>query len=177
MSQDNKMIVTRWFKEFWGSPWNPGVVNDLAARDIVLHYPMHEPKRGRIAVLSFMTEFRKAFPDLNFRGVGDLIADGDHVVGRWEGGGTHTGPAFSDFRLGSLPAASGRRMTFTGTSVLRLENGRIAEDLEQEDALNAMLQLGLIRLPEPDVAQERPGGPLPRGWNNMSGFPKTAHRA
>jgi predicted ester cyclase len=172
MSQDNKNIVTRWFKEFWGSPWNPRIVNELATSDIFMHYPMHEPKRGRAAVTKFMTEFRDAFPDLNFRGVGDLIAEGDYVVGRWEGGGTHTGPAFSDFRMGSIPAASGRKMKFAGTSVLRLEQGRIAEELGQEDALSAMLQLGLIRTPEPDVPPARPGGSLPPGWNNQSGFPK-----
>ncbi|MCH0593175.1 ester cyclase, partial [Klebsiella pneumoniae] len=78
----------------------------------------------------------------------DLVAEDDLVVGRWEGGGTHTGPAFSDFRLGSLPAASGRQMRFTGTTVLRVREGRIAEELGQEDAITAMLQLGLIRLPE-----------------------------
>jgi predicted ester cyclase len=137
------------------------------------HYPMHEPKKGRAAVLKFMTEFRDAFPDLNFRGVGGLIAEGDFVVGRWEGGGTHTGQAFSDFRIGSIPAASGRKMKFAGTTVLRLENGRIAEELGQEDALSAMLQLGLIRLPELEMVQERPGGPLPSGWTNMSRPPET----
>jgi predicted ester cyclase len=133
---------------------------------------MHEPKKGRAAVANFMTEFRDAFPDLNFRGVGDLIAEGDYVVGRWEGGGTHTGPAFSDFRMGSIPAASGRKMQFAGTTVLRLEQGRIAEELGQEDALSAMLQIGLIRTPEPDLPPARPGGSLPQGWNNTSGFPK-----
>ena len=77
--------------------------------------------------------------------------------------------AFSDFRMGSIPAASGRKMKFAGTTVLRLENGRIAEELGQEDALSAMLQLGLICLPELELAQARPSGPLPHGWNNMSG--------
>jgi predicted ester cyclase len=171
--QDNKNIVARWLKEFWGNPWNPRIVNELATSDIFVHYPMHEPKKGRAAVQKFMTEFRDAFPDLNFWGVGNLIADGDFVVGRWEGGGTHTGQAFSDFRMGSIPAASGRKMKFAGTTVLRLENGRIAEELGQEDALSAMLQLGLICLPEPELAQARPGGPLPRGWNNMSGSSET----
>jgi hypothetical protein len=42
-----------------------------------------------------------------------------------------------------------------------------------EDALSAMLQLGLIRLPELEMVQERPGGPLPPGWNNMSRPPET----
>lgn len=39
-------------------------------------------------------------------------------------------------------------MTFAGTTVLRVQDGRIAEELGQEDAITAMLQLGLIRLPE-----------------------------
>jgi hypothetical protein len=38
------------------------------------------------------------------------------------------GPAFSDFLAGSLPAATGRKMHFTGTTVLRIENGKIAEE-------------------------------------------------
>src|SRR6202046_124439 len=150
MSEHNKEIVGRWFKEFWGNPWNPEIIDQLATPDILVHYPMHEPKKGREAVTNFMTEFRDAFPDLNFRGVGDLIAEGDYVVGRWQGGGTHTGPAFSDFRMGSIPAASGRKMQFAGPTVLRLAQGRIAEELGQEDALTAMLQIGLIRTPEPD---------------------------
>ena len=144
MSQDNKQVVARWFKEFWGNPWNPRIVDELGTPDIVVHYPMHEPKKGRAVVNKLMKEFREAFPDLNFWGVGDLIAEGDYVVGRWEGGGTHTGPAFGDFRLGSLPAASGRKMRFAGTTVLRIENGRVAEELGQEDAITAMQQLGLI---------------------------------
>ena len=50
-----------------------------------------------------MKDFRAAFPDLNFWGTADLIAESDYVVGQWEGGGTHTGPAFKDFLAGSLP--------------------------------------------------------------------------
>ena len=65
--------------------------------------------------------------------VSTVIAEGDYVVGRWEGGGTHTGPAFADFLIGSLPAASGRKMHFTGTTVLRVENGKIAEEIGLND--------------------------------------------
>jgi predicted ester cyclase len=172
MTQENKTIVARWFKEFWGNPWNPRIINELATADILLHYPMHEPKKGRASVTKFMMDFREAFPDLNFQGIGNLIAEGNYVVGRWEGGGTHTGLAFCDFRIGSIPAASGRKMKFAGTSVLRVEQGRIAEELGQEDALTAMLQLGLIRVPEPAAATTRSGGSLPPGWNNMPGSPR-----
>jgi predicted ester cyclase len=100
---------------------------------MLLQYSLHEPRRGRDDIKAFMTDFRTAFPDLNFWGTADLIAEGDYVVGRWEGGGTHTGPAFSDFLIGSLPAASGRKMRFTGTTVLRLQNGKIVEEIGLDD--------------------------------------------
>jgi predicted ester cyclase len=143
--QENKEIVGRWFTEFWGNPWNPRVIDELAAPDMLLQYSLHEPRRGRDDVRDFMTGFRAAFPDLAFGGAADLIAEGDYVVGRWIGGGTHTGPAFDDFLIGALPAASGRKMRFTGTTVIRVENGRIAEEVGLDDGVTALTQVGLLR--------------------------------
>ena len=93
--QENKAIVGRWFTEFWGPTCNLGIVDELAAPDMLLQYSLHEPRRGHKDIKAFMSDFRQAFPDLKFWGAADLIAEGDYVVGRWEGGGTHTGPAFS----------------------------------------------------------------------------------
>ena len=93
---DNKAVVGRWFTEFWGKDVNLAVVDEIAAPDMLLKYSLHAPRRGRDDIKAFMTDFRAAFPDLNFWGTADLIAEGDSVVGRWEGGGTHTGPAFND---------------------------------------------------------------------------------
>ena len=121
---DNKAIVGRWFTEFWGK--------DL--RDLRRH-------RGHDDIRAFMTDFRAAFPDLNFWGTADLIAEGDYVVGQWEGGGTHTGPAFADFLIGGLPAATGRQMRFTGTTVLKLRDGRIVEEIGLDDGVKALTQL------------------------------------
>jgi predicted ester cyclase len=141
---DNKAIVGRWFTNFWGKNCNLGIVDEIAAPDMLLHYSLHEPRRGHKDIKAFMTDFRKAFPDLSFGGVADLIAEGDYVVGQWEGGGTHTGPAFSDFLAGSLPAKTGRRMHFTGTTILRVQNGKITEERGLDDGVTALRQLGLI---------------------------------
>ena len=143
--QDNKAIVGRWFTEFWGNPWNPRIVDELAAPDILLQYSLHAPRRGREDVKKFMTDFREAFPDLEFGGAADLIAEGDYVVGQWKGGGTHTGPAFSDLLIGSLPARSGRKMRFTGTTVLRIENGKVKEEIGLDDGVTALQQLGILK--------------------------------
>ena len=143
---DNKAIVGRWFTEFWGKTCNLAVVDELASPDMLLQYSLHEPRRGRDDIKAFMTDFRAAFPDLNFWGTADLIAEGDYVVGRWAGGGTHTGPAFSDFLVGSLTANSGRTMRFTGTTVLKIRDGKIVEEIGLDDGVTALEQLGLIKI-------------------------------
>ncbi|MEX3979966.1 ester cyclase [Paraburkholderia sp. EG287A] len=145
MEEDNKAIVGRWFTRFWGETCDLSVVDELAAPDMLLKYSLHEPRRGREDIKAFMSGFRAAFPNLNFWGAADLIAEGEYVVGQWEGGGTHSGPAFGDFLAGSLPAASDRKMHFTGTTVLRLKDGKIVEEIGLDDGVTALTQLGLIK--------------------------------
>ena len=143
-AEDNKAIVGRWFTEFWGTEYNPDVVDELAAPDIRFEYSMHAPRKGREEVRRFAAEFRAAFPDLGFEGTADLIAEGDYVVGQWQGGGTHTGPAFDDLPVGSLPTASGKTMRFTGTTVLRVRDGLIVEEIGLDDGVTVLKQLGLL---------------------------------
>jgi SnoaL-like polyketide cyclase len=97
---DNKALVGRWFEGFWGKTYDPSIVDELADRNMLLQYSLHEPRRGIADIKAFMADFRRAFPNLNFWGAADLIAEGEFVVGRWEGGGEHTG-------LHSMTSSSG----------------------------------------------------------------------
>jgi len=56
-------------------------------------------------------------------------------------GGTHTGPAYCDLLVG-VPAASGQRMRLS-TTVLRVQNDKIAEQIGLDNRVTAALQLGL----------------------------------
>ncbi len=143
-TEANKAVVARWFDRFWGKDFDPTVIDELAAPDIRFEYSLHAPLRGRDEVRQFATTFRAAFPDLNFWGTADLIAEGDYVVGQWEGGGTQTGAAFDDMPVGSLPAGTGKTMRFTGITVLKVENGLITEEIGLDDGLTALQQLGLV---------------------------------
>jgi predicted ester cyclase len=145
LQDDNKAIVGRWFTDFWGKTCDLRVVDEIAAPDMLLKYSLHEPRRGHDDIKAFMKDFRAAFPDLNFWGTADLIAEGDYIVGQWEGGGTHTGPAFKDFLAGSLPPNTGRKMHFTGVTVLKLTDGKISEEIGLDDGVKALAQLGLLR--------------------------------
>jgi predicted ester cyclase len=143
--EENKAIVARWFAEFWGSDYNPAVIDELAAPEIRFEYSLHAPCRGRDQVRAFAAKFRAAFPDLAFGATAELIAEGEYVVGQWVGGGTQTGDAFDDMPIGSLPAGSGKTMRFTGTTVLKVENGLITEEIGLDDGVTVLQQLGLIK--------------------------------
>jgi predicted ester cyclase len=144
LQDDNKAIVGRWFTDFWGKTCNLSVVDEIAAPTMLLKYSLHAPRKGRKDIKAFMTDFRAAFPDLNFWGTADLIAEGDYVVGQWEGGGTHTGSAFTDLLAGDLPSNTGRKMHFTGVTVLKLEDGKIIEESGLDDGVTALAQLGML---------------------------------
>jgi len=60
------------------------------------------------------------------------------VVGRWQGGGTHTGPGFQ--RLPGWPAAcgDGSQDALHGTTVLRLKGGKIVEEIGLDDGVTAL---------------------------------------
>jgi hypothetical protein len=52
---ENKIIAGRWFTDFWGKTCNLGIVDELAAPDMLLQYSLHEPRRGHADIKAFMT--------------------------------------------------------------------------------------------------------------------------
>ena len=79
-----------------------------------------------------------------------MIASGPYVVGRWIGGGTHSGGAFSDLAVGELASPNtGKKMYFSGTTIFTLEGGKIVDETGEEGALTALQQLGLVKGPNP----------------------------
>jgi hypothetical protein len=127
--QENKAIATRWLDGFWGHSWTPKIVDDLAADDILIQFSLQTPCRGRSAAKNFLLGIREIFHGLEFRSSGNLVVDGEYVVARLEGIGTHAGPTFLDFFIGLFPVNSGRKVHLAGTTTLRIKNSRIVEDM------------------------------------------------
>jgi len=80
----------------------------------------------------WIDEIRAAFPDLTVIADQVLAAEGDHVVIMFTGTGTHQG----DF-LG-IPA-SGEPVTFRGTTVARLENGKIVDEFACTEKMGSVM--------------------------------------
>jgi steroid delta-isomerase-like uncharacterized protein len=88
----------------------------------------------------WVSMFRTAFPDLQLS-VEDQIAEGDRVVTRYTGRGTHQG------ELMGIPP-TGNEVSVGGTIISRVSGGRIEEEWNNFDALGMMQQLGVIPPPE-----------------------------
>jgi hypothetical protein len=56
-----------------GKSWNPTIVDELGAPDMLLQYLLQAPHRDRADVKTFMTGFREAFPDLSVTGTEDFV--------------------------------------------------------------------------------------------------------
>lgn len=86
--------------------------------------------------------WRDAFPDLKIT-VDLQVAESDLVAVRWTARGTNTGSG------NGLPA-TGRAVQVNGTTLFRLDDGKIAEEWTCANSLGLMRQLGL--LPPPAAA-------------------------
>ena len=137
-TEQNKALYRRWFEDVVNTG-NLALADELLATDYLLHFPgMPQPVDGQTHK-SLVGMFRTGFPDW-VETVEDVIAEGDRVVVRVAGRGTHLG----DFQ--GIPA-TGRRVEAHGVGIARIRDGRIAEAWAAYDALGLLQQLGAIPVP------------------------------
>lgn len=135
----NKDLV----RHFFAGVLNQGkleLVDELVTPDYALTVvgfpgPMdREGHKGMVAGL------RAAFPDWE-ETVEELVGDGDRVVARVFGRGTHRGEFMG------IPA-TGRTVELVSVNVDRIIDGRIAERWLLPDTLGLLRQLGALPTPE-----------------------------
>jgi steroid delta-isomerase-like uncharacterized protein len=134
--EENKAITRRFLEEIFAGG-NLELVDELFAPNFVLHDPsVPQEVRGIEAMKQYITMYRTAYPDTHFT-IEDQIAEGDRMVTRWTGQGTHQGEL-----MGIPPTGTG--VTVTGIEIDRIAGGRIEETWVSYDALGMMQQLGVI---------------------------------
>ena len=140
MSEENKAIVRRKIEEVFSAQGNLDVADEIFAPEYV-GYP--EDVRGPEGAKETAKMYRNAFPDVQLS-IEDQVAEGDKVVTRWIGSGTHQGEM-----MGIAP--TGNQVRVDGMTISRIEDGKIVEEWDIYDALGMMQQLGAI--PSPEEAQ------------------------
>jgi steroid delta-isomerase-like uncharacterized protein len=152
MSEENKAVVRRWFEEVWNKG-REEAIDELFAEGGVAHGLAAEAGgalRGPEGFKPFFRQFREAFPEIEVV-VEDAIAEGDKVAARCTVRGRHRGDT-----LGF--AATEKPVEFTGVSIVRVSEGKIAEAWNNFDFMSMFQQLGALRLDAPAGGGDAPEG-------------------
>jgi steroid delta-isomerase-like uncharacterized protein len=132
--QAMKELVTSFVDQFWNKGNFEGA-GQLMTEDFAVRAPM-DSLEGLKALAS---EFRTGFPDWHST-VEEMVVDGDTVVERWTGRGTHRGSFFGS-------PATGRSVEIPGVVFYRIRDGKIAEFRGYPDQLSLLKQIGAIQDP------------------------------
>lgn len=130
----NKTVVRRFYTEVvaGGDLTN---LEDLIAAGYVDHTAGPQAGRGPTVVRAHLEAIRTTFPDFTLQ-IEDMVAEGDRVVTRVTGRGTHGGS------WQGIPP-TGRVIEVRGINIDRLEGGKIVEHWGEADTVGMLWQMGV----------------------------------
>jgi predicted ester cyclase len=154
MQEANKALARRFYEEVLNQG-SLAAIDELVASDVMVHALRVTPPAAGTSPLDNLKQavnrLRATWPDLHYT-IEDQIAEGDQVAVRWTRHGTQKGEWWSSL-FGTI-APTGKEVTFTGVTIHRFVNGKIAEIWISADNLSMVQQLGLI--PPAPAAAARP---------------------
>jgi steroid delta-isomerase-like uncharacterized protein len=143
VQEKNKDLIRRYYEEMW-NPWDFDAAGEILSEEILFRGSLGVATKGRAAFCDYMRMVRAAFPDFHNK-IEDLIAEGDQVVARLTYRGTHRGEVFGI-------AATGKQITYAGTAIFKIANGKVSEGWVLGDRLALLQQLG-ASVPIPSLAE------------------------
>jgi predicted ester cyclase len=145
--QNNRIAV-----HFFEAAWNRGDfsrIDEYVTPNAIDHSTVggkDKAERGSASFQQIVGMFRQAMPDIKLS-IDDEIYAGDKVVHRWRLSGTDTGGV-----MGMPP--SNKPLTFSGTTIVRMAEGKIVERWANVDELGLLQQLGVVP-PPPEAERAR----------------------
>ncbi|MEP7318187.1 MAG: ester cyclase [Panacibacter sp.] len=122
----DEIINKRRLDLFNDSNFTSNVVMHASPTDVV----------GIDSARAYYANYLTGFSDIQFT-IKDVFGQGNKLVKHWNFKGVHTGVFFG------IPA-TGKTVDIDGVTLVRMENGKIAEERDFLDNLEFMQQLGLI---------------------------------
>ena len=141
MTETNKALVRRWFREVWNEG-REATIDELFAEGGVA-YGLGDGEaevRGPAQLKPFVRNLRGGLPDLQIS-IQDIMAEEDKVMVRVLLEGTHSGSG-----LGVPP--SGRKIRVAGIVVIRISKGQFVEGWNSWDQLGLLRQIGALPVTE-----------------------------
>ena len=134
-TEENKAVIRRWNEAIFNEK-KIDRADELVTQDYVDHAALPGQAPGLEGAKKKWGMYVVAIPDLRVT-VDEMVAEGDKVAVRWTAEGTHQGEL-----LGIPPTR--KRIRWSGISICRLAEGKMAEQFERWDRLDLMQQLGVI---------------------------------
>ena len=140
-TEENKALLRRSVEEVFSAQGDLDVADEIYAPNYVGHNPLDpEDVRGPEGAKEQARMYRSAFPDVRLS-IEEQVAEGDKVVTRWIGSGTHQGEM-----MGIAP--TGNQIRIDGITISRIQDGKVVEDWELFNGLGLMQQLDGVPTPE-----------------------------
>ena len=136
MSVENEALARRFFEELCNGR-DIAVADEIVAADYVSHGPQAPPAEGPDGVKARVAVYQDALD--GYWDVQEVQSTGDRVVVRWIGRGTHNGEL-----MGVSP--TGAEIAVEAITILRIADGKIAEEWTVWDALGLLQQVGAVPL-------------------------------
>ena len=133
--EENKENARRAIEEVMNKG-NLSLADELVDANYIGHAPGMPDFKGPEGFRQYMTMMRTAFPDIHLT-VEDTVAEGDKVVNRYTGRGTHKGEL-----MGIAP--TGKQITIAGMVISRYVGGKQVEAWVSSDLLGMMQQMGVV---------------------------------
>lgn len=133
----------KMYSETWEHIVNDGnldLINNTNFTDDITLVTSPENIVGIDAFKDYYSNFINGFSDVTFTIV-DVFGQGDKIVKHWNFKGTHTGDFFG------MPA-TGKTVDVDGVTLVKMKDGKIAQEQDFMDNMLFMQQLGIVSSPE-----------------------------
>jgi steroid delta-isomerase-like uncharacterized protein len=138
MSAENEALARRFFEEFCDGR-RLEIADEILAADHAYHDPHSPPSAPGPDGMKEIVGLYQTAVEGHWE-VHEVVAAGDRVMVRWTGHGTQSGEI-----MGLAP--TGRTIRVDALTLLRIEDGKIAENWTLWDTLGFLQQLGAVPAP------------------------------
>ncbi|MEO7523075.1 MAG: ester cyclase [Ferruginibacter sp.] len=138
VTTDSVEANIKMYTHVWDEIINHGkldLLNDSNfTKDVVMH--ANPDVVGIDSARVYYANYLTGFSNITFT-IKDVFGQGNKLVKHWNFSGTHTGSFFG------MPA-TGKKISIDGVTLVRMQDGKIAEERDILDNLDLMTQLGQI---------------------------------
>jgi steroid delta-isomerase-like uncharacterized protein len=135
MSAENEAVVRRFYEQMCNERKNE-LAPELFTDDHVMHDPQVPCERGPDGMVGIVSAYQEGVE--GHWQIEDICsADGNRVVVRWTGSGTHVG------EVNGVPA-TGAKISVDALTLHQLRDGKISESWEVWDTLGFLQQIGVV---------------------------------